>query len=188
MNHGPRKRQQGFTLAELIITVGVAALIAGYGVPTFNQVIYNTKRLSAFQTLYGSLQAARGEAISRSTPVTVCKRNSAGSACNTAAGGVWSNGWFVFVDLDGDGTIDGTDTIIRVFEDNGEDIHIEATAANVNQRVTFGTLGQTGNTGTLAICDPRGPGHAAGVVINAAGRVRAWINGTDTAFNATHCS
>lgn len=185
MRFHTNKRQSGFTLMELLIVLAIAGVMLGVGVPGLQTMSYNSKRLSMFQQLYASLQSARLEAVSKATNVTVCKRNTAGTACDNSAN--WHDGWIIFLDADEDGVVDGGEDIIRVFDDVGSDIWMEGNI-KVSNRVTFDLLGRTGNNGTISICDVRGPNYARGVVISQAGRVRAWSLASEGAFDADDCS
>jgi len=60
---------------------------------------------------------ARSEAIKRGSPVSICPSLNpeavAGPACNGGAND-WASGWVIFADLNGIGTIDAGDRVIRV--------------------------------------------------------------------------
>ena len=69
-------------------------------------------------TFATDLRYARSEALKRGQTVSLCVASNPDSdlrTCANAAGTAgYAAGWLVFVDLDGDGTLDGTDTILRV--------------------------------------------------------------------------
>lgn len=106
--------QSGFTLIELMVTLAVAAVVLTLGVPSFQQTIQNNRLVTQANNLIAALNMARSEAIKRGTNVTLCKRNSAGTACNNA--GNWEGGWLLFTDLNGNGA----------FADNGNSTPCEA--------------------------------------------------------------
>lgn len=86
--------QRGFTLIELMVTVAVAAVLLMVAVPSFNDVILNSKLTGNANTLLSSIQFARSEAIKRNTVVLLC-RSADGKTC--AASGGWEQGWVVRV-------------------------------------------------------------------------------------------
>jgi type IV fimbrial biogenesis protein FimT len=62
--------------------------------------------------LVSDFRYARSEAIKRTNRVTICP-SVTGTSC-TGTGGLWKNGWIVFVDEDGDGAVDAGDVVLRV--------------------------------------------------------------------------
>lgn len=94
-------RQQGFTLIELMVTVGVAAVLLTVAVPAFNSIV-SSNRLSGYaNTFVASAQLARSEAIKRNADVHLC-RSSDGSTCATT--GSWKQGWIVLYKHPSDAT------------------------------------------------------------------------------------
>ncbi len=75
---------RGFTLIEMIVTVGIFAILATLGVPTMRETVLNQRVKTATFDLYSSLIFARGEAIKRNANVDIAP-----------AGGGWANGWTV---------------------------------------------------------------------------------------------
>jgi type IV fimbrial biogenesis protein FimT len=87
-----RRVAAGFTLFELMITVGVAAIILSIGVPGFTSFIANTRASTYTNDLVLALNLARGEATRRGVPVSVCSSTDA-VTCNGTAD--WTTGWIV---------------------------------------------------------------------------------------------
>lgn len=95
------KRQNGFTITELLVVMAIVAILLGIGVPSY-RYITNSYRLSAeVNSLSGDLQYARAEAVKEGQPVIVCTSTS-GAACTNST---WNQGWIVFADLNNDGQV-----------------------------------------------------------------------------------
>ena len=89
-------RNNGFTLIELMVTLGVAAILLSVGIPGFNGLIRDNRLTTDYNQFVSALNTARSEAVKRGVGVTTCKRNTAGTDCNNA--GNWEDGWIIFTD------------------------------------------------------------------------------------------
>jgi type IV fimbrial biogenesis protein FimT len=181
-------RQHGFTLWELLMTLLVAGILLGIGVPNVLEFSRNASMTAAANDLVTALLQARTEAVKRQAPVTVCFSTdpfAATPVCAPAAvAGSLTTGWVVFVDennnFDADGArilTDGTDANAAI--DTGELIlsRYAAPGASSSVRVSancgYTTYAPTGFTRQAAalcwfanrivlLCDDRGRGTAAG--------------------------
>lgn len=97
---GPAHVQaRGFTLLELMVTLGVAAILVTVGVPGFISVVQNSRATTHTNELVTALNFARSAATQRGAAVTIC-RSTTGTACEIG-GTDWSTGWVV-VSADGE--------------------------------------------------------------------------------------
>ena len=93
------RNTNGFTLVELLVTLMVAAIVLGIGVPAFNGFIATNRMAAAANDITSALHLARTEAIKRRANVTLCASsnwNTATPSCDNASG--LNDGWIVFVD------------------------------------------------------------------------------------------
>lgn len=109
-----KTQQSGFTLIELMITLAIVVILAVLAVPSFQGMLAGRRVDASADMLVSDFRFARSEAIKRTNQVTICTSTN-GTSC-TASGGLWKNGWIVFVDENGGGTVDAGDAIIRVQE------------------------------------------------------------------------
>jgi type IV fimbrial biogenesis protein FimT len=178
MNH--RHRQRGYSLLEMLVTVGIAAVVLGVGVPSFREVLANNRMAGAANDLITSIHVARTEAVKRRGTVSLCGSSNWDAAnpdCDLAGG----TGWIVFFDADGDVSVDAGDTVVYTHAPlpTGITFNIDAGAVGY---VQYGGNGfpQIAGAGApftnVQLCDDRGDvstGTDAGGNQIAAGR---WIS------------
>lgn len=160
------RSQSGFTLYELLITVLVIGVIITIGVPNMREFTANSRVTAAANDLLSAFLLARTEAARSKENITIC----ASANGTTCASSSFDDGWIVFVDIDGDGAVDGGDgdTVVRRFPAVNAAIDITSLDVNGNAAddFTFAPSGMgMGNAGALStatICDDRGNRVAAG--------------------------
>ncbi len=101
-------RMSGVTLVELMVTVAVLAIVTAIALPSFQSTIRSNRAATAANELLASLMLARSEAIRNGNSAGICP-SANGTSCNSD----WSSGWLVWSDADGNGNLDGNETIIR---------------------------------------------------------------------------
>jgi len=164
---------RGFSLIELLVTLVVAAIALGVGVPLFNNIAANQRMSSATNDLVTSLHAARSEALMRRAPIGFCATADGAGPC--LPGGSPALGWTVFVDRNGDGDISADDVILQRHGALPADFQERVTTTPADLRFTdSGALdfapGSPFTDYHIQICDHRGDLDTGGDV--AAGR---WI-------------
>lgn len=109
-------RSAGFTLIELMVTITLVVVIMALAAPSFATFQRNSELTSTANTFLSSLSSARTEAMKRGRNVTVAP----------AADSDWSKGWVVFVDADGSGTLNGSETALASEPEPPHDIGVVA--------------------------------------------------------------
>lgn len=176
------KHQRGFTIAELIIVVIIAAVLAAVAAPNLSEFVKNNTRATRVNTMVTALNYARGQAVTRNTRVSVCR--SAGLVdCDGVGDGSFQSGWIVFTDGSVRGDVDGTDVVLRVFQpdmggvasmiasnDDGviEGLSFESNGLGWDINPTAGATAVTDNT-YFVYCDDRGVDAARAIRISPTG-------------------
>ena len=160
-----------------MVTLSIIAIIVALAGPPYRQFIQNQRLSATASDLQRGLTLARTEAISRAARVVVCTSNN-NTACTS---GPWSDGWIVFVDRDGSGTLTDSATnpepILLVQQ--GPLRNVSSKAVGVGALVSYGGSGYSRPvspnsvdevvTGRVLFCDNRGAGFARAVWVTATG-------------------
>ena len=167
-------RSQGFTLIELMVTVVVAAILLGIGMPALGHLVERTRLATTTNQFLTALHATRSEAIRRGHAVTLCTSDD-GVTCTSDTH--WHEGWLLYEKPTSTDQPPGPDSILRVA--NGWTGPNVAATGNqpVSQHITYNGLGRSKRLsgallmGTVRICGKSDQGRA--IIISSAGRPRA---------------
>lgn len=188
MNASALRRNAGFTLIELMVTVAIAAVLLVVAVPSFVSYQRSSELTSVANSFVAGVNAARGEAMKRGMNAMLVP----------ASGTSWSSGWTVFVDQDRSGGLNTGDfTVIQqpalpaYFSATGQGtasetppyIMFDASGYAKTKTAGFGAL-----TMTIARNDLSGTvltEQTRRIVIARSGRARACKPATDSTCTAT---
>ena len=163
-------RQAGFTLIEVIVVVAIIGILAAIAIPSFRGFTNSSSVTSATNDLVSAFNLARSEAVTRGVAVTVCKSANQSSCITT---GSWSQGWIVFVDNDGGGTVNGADAVLRVYQPPGGTVVMTA-AANVANRIIYANTGFLASTAANDEIAVSSGNSELRVEVTVMGRVRSY--------------
>lgn len=170
------KKITGFTLIELIITITIAGILIALAAPAMRSFVLDQRLTTQANEFIADLNYARSEAIRRGTSVAICRQGGtpASPSCNSSAS--WGGGRIVFVDNNGNGTIDTGDAVLRVREsldgNNTMDVIGSVSLDNIVIANTGQTTIETGQEAALRICDSRDT-VAMTLSVNYAGRANS---------------
>ena len=140
------KKNQAFSLIELMVVLGVAYILLTTAVPNLRATLQNNLAATQVNYLVVALTTARSEAIKRSERVAICA-----SVDQTSCSGSnnWATGWILFTDGGSVGTLDPGDTIIRVQEPlKGATV---LTSTSLDNFVQFRGNGRINNPGAVTV-------------------------------------
>tara|TARA_R110002049_G_scaffold13509_2_gene58586 strand:- start:220783 stop:221397 length:615 start_codon:yes stop_codon:yes gene_type:complete len=185
----------GFSVIELVITLALLAVMLTVAAPAFTNIFENNALAGTANRFITSLALARSEAISRNRSVTMCRLNASNNGC--ASNGNWEDGWIIWADVDGDGTLEATNQdgdveVINAEEALGTGYTLRALNNQFTNRITFSPIGEaTGNGGNqqeiFRLCDPDNDSDKARLIyLNGVGN--AWVNrNSGSTSSATDC-
>jgi len=169
-NQHVKIKQQGFTLVEAIITVGITTVLLAIAAPHLTVMIKNNRLSSYINEFAATLYLAKSEAIKRSSPVRVCP-SADGASCATS--GTWEQGWIVFDDKDNDQTVDTNEDIVYVHKALPNSLVLKGT--QFAQGVSYLPNGRISPSlnGSITLCDDRAANdYARKLVLIRTGRFR----------------
>jgi len=101
-----RKPAHGFTLIELLTVMTVVGLLVTIGLPAMSDFVADQRVRTTASDLASEISYARSMAIETSRRVYIER-----------TGVLWSNGWRVYADINGNAAYDaGVDTLLKVFD------------------------------------------------------------------------
>ncbi|WP_117887030.1 GspH/FimT family pseudopilin [Neisseria meningitidis] len=111
------RKQQGFTLTELLIVMVIAAIMAMIALPNMSQWIASRRIASHAERIANLLRFSRGEAVRLNLPVYICpvQVKKDGTVNNKCDSGKKEQGMLAFGDKNGNKIYDGdvTDVLLR---------------------------------------------------------------------------
>lgn len=174
------RRDTGFTLWELMCTVGVAAIVLTTSVPSFTSWLLDARLTADVNAIVLAVQIARSEAAKRGQPVIVCRsadrRTCVGDDVAADAGVM------VFVNVD--------ERLPPTRSEAEPLLYAHALEGGGDTRANRGyfefRVGRRSTNGTFVVCDRRGPASAKAVIVSYTGRPR--VANRDADGKALRCA
>jgi type IV fimbrial biogenesis protein FimT len=170
----------GYSLYELIITIGLVALVMSLGVPSFGRMLADHRLRVEVDALFHAVHLARKESVVRRRAVTLCPSR---DGQNCEPGFDWSDGWIMFVNLDRDAPAvrDSGEPLLQRFSGT---LHNQVVA---NRRsFSFRTTTLRATNGTFIFCDKARRAAARALVVSYTGRPR--VSRIDRSGNPYKCA
>ena len=93
------RRAAGITLVEMLIVIGIVAVLATAATPLLRGLVLDARMTAAVNALVHAIHLARQEAQKDLRDVVICRSV---DALQCAPPGNWSSGWIAFVNRDRD--------------------------------------------------------------------------------------
>ncbi len=150
-------RSHGFTLVELLLAVGLLAVLAAFAAPSFADLTRRHRVDALKDSFIASIQFAKVEAVRLGQPVVLRRIEPCPEA--TAAGD-WRCGWQVFADANGNQKLDPDETLLQA---SARPLHTQLRKAGaVNPAaVALDARGQVTQSGTRIEIHPEGDDMSA---------------------------
>jgi type IV fimbrial biogenesis protein FimT len=163
--------QQGVTLAELVVVLGIAAIMLAVAAPGLLGLVTAQQMRAASSDLLGAVVHTRAQAIARGERVKLMPVDPLGAD--------WSQGWTVFVDRDGDRQPGPGDEVLAVHGPLAPGLRVDFsfTQSAPPQYIAYNGAGRSCNDaggnasrpGTLSLFHGE---HIRRIKINMLGRIR----------------
>jgi type IV fimbrial biogenesis protein FimT len=162
------KKNSGFTLLELLITLALIAIVTAIAVPSMTTFTQNDRLTTNINKLIGHLAYARSEAVKSSQQIAICVSND-GATCT---GGAWRDGWIVYIDADSDNSFTAGEVILRAQQ--ALETNNTVTATGIGSQIIYDGRGfvNAASIGSLLLCDNRSGPYGKTITITTTGRVR----------------
>lgn len=162
-------RQYGVTLIEMLLAIGILAILAGTAAPALGGLIARNAATVGDNAVVAALQHARERAVRSGAHVIVCPSRD-GKACATDPH--WEHGWLLAWDRDRDGTPDPGAVPIAVGQALPRGTVVLGSAGRT--RLVFrGDGSAAGSNVSLTVCHRGAPAESARSVVMAnSGRIR----------------
>lgn len=115
-----KARSKAFTLIELLVTLTIAVILVLVVGPNINSFLRVNQLTGIANDFIHDISLARSEAFKEGLSVGVCPSTD-GTSCS---GTDWNTGWLVFSDIDGSGSWNGSDAVIRFHGGSGGDLAV----------------------------------------------------------------
>lgn len=161
------KNSSGLTLIELLLALGIVAILSTVGIPSFNHLIKKNRTDAVIKQLVTVLNYSRTLAVGRNTTITACLSND-GVNCQKDN----ADQFIVFQDNNFNKTIDA-DELIQIFQFDVEKDSLLLKVSAGRNYLRFRSNGAVIEYGRIQYCPKsKSEQYAQQVVINSVGRLR----------------
>lgn len=156
-------------LTELLVVMGILAILMIVAVPSFRSLMASTQLTAANNSLVSGLQRARAEALISGHDLVMCPSTD-GQRC--MQGSDWSNGFLLYSDNNRNGRFDPVEPLLLSHRLDPRVISVRSNSGRGS--ITYRSLGESaGSNATFVICSRQRPEQGRQIIIANSGRVRS---------------
>jgi type IV fimbrial biogenesis protein FimT len=177
----PASLSPGFTLIDALLGMSIAVIVFGIALPNYRDAVAQVHASAARSAMTMSLFGAMRDATVNGQEAVICPSSDETGCLN---GTDWSQGWIVFIDLNGDRRRSPNEALTGRQPKLSGDVRLHSTQGR--PRIVFQPNGSNaGSNVTFTLCDRRGPKEALRLVLANSGRLRALPARADAALACT---
>jgi type IV fimbrial biogenesis protein FimT len=161
-----RRRSNGYSLFELVMTLALVALLATIGLPSLSGLVADKYLVAEVNALFHAVYLARTESIARRRVVSICPSLD-GQYCDPSYD--WSQGWILFVNKG----------MQKQLQRDDDEVLLQHHQVSEASRITSNRKGFSlrstqlrATNGTIVFCDRAGRAESRALVISYTGRPR----------------
>lgn len=170
MKHPSGRNCRGLTIINLLSSIVIIAILVGFVIPGFSNVIDANRKREAVSQLMAMLNYARDTAVHGSTSVIICPTNATGSCASD-----WNETLMVFIDANNNFEFDNDDRKVQTFKFIDEKQSLNWRSFGSKHYLSYDDQGTTGyQSGRIYYCDENAnePHDKAQIIIYRTGRAR----------------
>ena len=187
-NMKQHSKSRGFTLPEIMITLGIIAIVLSTAVPSISSMIKDNRLAGQLNSVVTHIHVARAEAAKRDVRVIMCRSSSPNAttpSCGDAEN-IWTSGYIVFAD-DGNYSNNwynsGTDTLLLRGQPATSGVRMQ-TSSSWNRNLEFNPDGSLNESvaALMSLCDDRGSDNGRQIKVAANGIPRMYAGNISTCY------
>jgi len=161
--------EHGFSLIELMITLGVGALLLTIGIPSFQAFAAGNQQASEINSFIRHLNLARSSAVKTGRDHVLCPSRDLVWCLDDMR---WQAGYILFEDDNENGLRDPQELLVHANRPTGK-IGIDMQSTSKRKLIIYRADGHSaGSNLTLTFCDPEDKVAPRAVILSNSGRAR----------------